>query len=443
MDFTDPTAIALACVLTLFCFLKFKNSKNGKYINFPPGPRPLPLIGNLHIMNLKKPYLTFLELSKKYGPVFSIQMGMKKVVVLAGYETVKDALINHAEEFGERAKIPIFQKMDKGNGQPLENTVIMNASIANIIVAILLGHRYDYQDPTFLRLLSLVNENIRLLGSPMVALYNAFPCIGFLPGSHKTILKNVEELFSFIRSTFVKHLGQLDANDKRSYIDAFLVKQEEEKSDPDTYFHNNNLLAVVRNLFSAGMETTSTTLRWGFLLMMKYPDVQKKVQEEIERVLGSTQAKYEHRKTMPYTNAVIHEIQRFANILPMSLPHETASDVIFKGYFIPKGTLVTPLLSSVLQDEDHFEKPKQFYPEHFLDSEGRFLKKDAFIPFSAGRRVCAGETLARMELFIFFTSLLQKFTFCLPPGVTDVDLTPAVGFTTPPMPHMICAVARS
>ncbi|KAJ1149058.1 hypothetical protein NDU88_001877 [Pleurodeles waltl] len=494
MDFADSTAIGLACVLTLICILSYKMSwKGSKYRTFPPGPRPLPLIGNLHIMNMKKPYLTLLELSKKYGPVFSIQMGMKKAVVLAGYETVKDALINHAEEFGERARIPIFQKMDKGNGlilsngenwkvmrrftittlrdfgmgkstiedkvieecsfliehfdsfkgQPFENTMVMNASIANIIVAILLGQRYDYQDPTFMRLLSLVNENIRLLGSPMVSLYNVFPFIGFLPGSHKTILKNVEELLSFIRNTFVEHLGQLDANDKRSYIDVFLAKQKEEMSTPDTYFHNKNLLAVVRNLFSAGMETTSTTLRWGFLLMMKYPGVQKKVQEEIERVLGSAQAKYEHRKTMPYTDAVIHEIQRFSNILPMSLPHETASDVIFKGYFIPKGTLVTPLLASVLQDERHFEKPKQFYPEHFLDSEGRFLKKDAFMPFSAGRRVCAGETLARMELFVFFTSLLQKFNFCLAPGVTDLDLTPAEGFTTPPMPHMICAIARS
>ncbi|XP_069461877.1 cytochrome P450 2K6-like isoform X3 [Ambystoma mexicanum] len=444
MDLAFAIAILLTSVLSLVAILHvMKGTKSSKYRNFPPGPRPLPLIGNLHILNPKKPYLTLIELSKTYGPVFSVQMGSRKAVVLAGYEAVKDALVNHAEEFGDRARIPMFQQMDKGNGQPLDNAIVMNASVANIIVAILLGHRYDYQDPTFLRLLNLINENLRLLGSPMVSLYNAFPFIGFLPGEHKTILKNVEEICSFTRTVFLESLGHLDDDHKRSFIDAFLVRQQKEKSNPDTYFHNNNLLTVVKNLFSAGMETTSTSLRWGLLLLMKYPEVQKKVQEEIERVLGSAQAQYDDRNKMPYTNAVIHEIQRFANILPISIPHETASDVTFKGYFIPKGTLIIPLLASVLQDEAHFAKPKEFYPEHFLDSEGQFVKKEAFLPFSAGRRVCAGENLARMELFLFFTSLLQKFTFRPPPGVTDVDLTPAVGFTTPPKPHMVCAVARS
>ncbi|PIO36694.1 hypothetical protein AB205_0049780, partial [Aquarana catesbeiana] len=86
---------------------------------------------------------------------------------------------------------------------------------------------------------------------------------------------------------------------------------------------------------------------------------------------------------MPYTDAVIHEIQRFSNIIPTNLPHATTQDVTFKGYFLPKGTYVIPLLASVLHDESHFEKPEEFYPQHFLDSKGNFLKKEAFLPFSA------------------------------------------------------------
>ncbi|XP_069461876.1 cytochrome P450 2K4-like isoform X2 [Ambystoma mexicanum] len=408
MDLAFAIAILLTSVLSLVAILHvMKGTKSSKYRNFPPGPRPLPLIGNLHILNPKKPYLTLIELSKTYGPVFSVQMGSRKAVVLAGYEAVKDALVNHAEEFGDRARIPMFQQMDKGNGlilsngenwkvmrrftittlrdfgmgkstiedkvndecgylidhfesfkgQPLDNAIVMNASVANIIVAILLGHRYDYQDPTFLRLLNLINENLRLLGSPMVSLYNAFPFIGFLPGEHKTILKNVEEICSFTRTVFLESLGHLDDDHKRSFIDAFLVRQQKEKSNPDTYFHNNNLLTVVKNLFSAGMETTSTSLRWGLLLLMKYPEVQKKVQEEIERVLGSAQAQYDDRNKMPYTNAVIHEIQRFANILPISIPHETASDVTFKGYFIPK------MLEIVLSQLDVGNPPQSARPQ--------------------------------------------------------------------------------
>ncbi|KAM3931024.1 cytochrome P450 2K1-like [Leptodactylus fuscus] len=493
MDFGFSLASYFVLVLTLLYVLNVLKSWNKKNIeNFPPGPRSLPLVGNLYLMNLKRPQLTYLELAKKYGPVFSVQMGMKTMVVLTGYEAVKEALVNNAEEFGERGILKIFKNMDHGmgisssqgenwkvmrrftittlrdfgmgkstieekiaeecahlshyftsfKGKPFDNAIILNAAVANIIVAILLGQRMDYDDPQFRRLLYLTNENIRLLGTPMVSLINIFPFLEMFPGSHKTILKNVEELCDFIRQTFVESLRNLDENDQRSLIDVFLVRQKEEAGDPQSYYHNENLTRLVRSLFAAGMETTSTTLRWGLLLMMKYPKIQEKVQEEISRVVGSAQPLYSHRGQMPFTNAVIHEIQRFGDIAPLNLGRETTKDVTFKGYFIPKGTFIIPLLTSVLKDGTQFEKPEEFYPKHFLDAKGNFMKREAFMPFSAGRRACAGETLARMELFIFFTSLLQKFTFSLPPGVTDVDLIPAFGVTNAPKPQMICAVPR-
>ncbi|CAI9597707.1 unnamed protein product, partial [Staurois parvus] len=108
----------------------------------------------------------------------------------------------------------------------------------------------------------------------------------------------------------------------------------------------------------------------------------------------------------------------------------------------PQGTTVIPLLTSVLRDKAYFEKPDEFYPEHFLDSEGNLKKNEAFIPFSLGKRSCAGEKLAKMELFLFFTTLLQNFTFQAPLGAV-LDLTPALGFTNAPLPHKICAIPRS
>ncbi|KAL6476360.1 hypothetical protein MHYP_G00148590 [Metynnis hypsauchen] len=129
----------------------------------------------------------------------------------------------------------------------------------------------------------------------------------------------------------------------------------------------------------------------------------------------------------------------------MSLPHTTACDVHFQGFFIKKGTCVLPLLTSVLRDEKEWESPNTFNPAHFLDEQGRFVKREAFMPFSAGRRVCLGESLARMELFLFFTSLLQHFRFTPPPDVSEdqLDLTPAVGFTLNPSPHKLCAISRA
>ncbi|XP_044146831.1 cytochrome P450 2K6-like [Bufo gargarizans] len=492
MNASDPITLVLSIILCLFLAVFFYGRKRNAHYNLPPGPRPLPIIGNLHILDLKKPYLTLHQLSRKYGPIYTIKLGEEKVVVLCGYDAVKDALVNHADEFSGRPKVPLFDEIIKGHGvifadnenwkvmrrftlstlrdfgmgkeaienkiseeadflvkrfrsykgEPFDNIMIINAAVANIIVSILLSHRFDYEDPALLRLLKITNENIRLIGTPMALLYNAYPSVmTWCSTVQNTVAKNVGEMHTFIRETFTKQKKILDVNDQRNLIDSFLVKQKEEKPNPELYFTNENLTKLVTDLFGAGMETTSTTLRWGLLLMMKYPEIQRKVQSEIEKVIGSAEPQVSHRKLMPYTDAVIHEIQRFGNIVPANLPHATTQDVNFRGYLLPKGTYVIPLLTSVLYDKDHFAKADEFYPDHFLDSSGNFVRKEAFMPFSAGKRSCAGESLAKMELFLFFTRLLQNLTFQAPPGAA-LDLTAAVGFTAGPLPHKICAIPR-
>uniref|UniRef100_A0ABM5F8V9 Cytochrome P450 2K6-like n=1 Tax=Pogona vitticeps TaxID=103695 RepID=A0ABM5F8V9_9SAUR len=370
-------------------------------------------------------FLTFssleFQLSKQYGPVFSLQLGLQKMVVLTGYETVKEALVNQADAFAERPFVPVFEEYANGYGEvlSLDNPLLSYQLLAFIFIS-------------------------PFAQSPEEELYNMFPALGFLFGARKIILNNRDELHAYITATFLNHIEDLDKNDQRSLIDTFLIQQQEEEKKKGGYFHKENLKSLMVDLFSAGMETTSSTLCWGILLMMKYPEIQKKVQAEIDDIVGPAQPMTEHRIRMPYTDAVVHEVQRFRDIVPTNLPRTTTVDVTLKGYFIPKGTHVVPLLTSVLHDESQWEKPHEFYPEHFLDSAGKFVKRDAFMPFSAGRRMCAGETMAKMELFLFFTSLLQSFTFQPPPGTSkeDLDLTQAVGLTAPPMPFHICALPR-
>ncbi|XP_044145181.1 cytochrome P450 2K6-like [Bufo gargarizans] len=482
--------LLLSIVVILFLANVIKNQK--KYSNFPPGPKPLPIIGNMHIINSLKPQKSFMEISKKYGTVFSVNFGTDKMVIVCGYDTVKDVLINHAEEFagrpvtaigamtlqkygvifsnGENWKImrrftlstlrdygmgkkslenkiieeceSLINKFRSFEGKPFNNHTIINAAVANIIVSILMDQRFDYDNPTLLKLMRLINENVRIGGSTMVRLYNSYPwLIRWLPGDHKKIFENNKELRDFVTETFTRKEKELDIHNQRNLIDSFLAKQKEGKPESTLYYHNENLNGLVSNLFAAGMETTSTTLRWGQLLMMKYPDIQKKVQSEIENVIGSAQPQVEHRKKMPYTDAVIHEIQRYGDIVPGSVPHATTKDITFRGYFLPKGTTVIPFLHSVLRDKAYFEKPEEFYPGHFLDSDGKFKKNEAFVPFSLGKRSCAGENLANMEIFLFFTSLLQNFTFQAPPGA-ELDLNPAPGVINAPLPHEICAISR-
>ncbi|XP_071323939.1 cytochrome P450 2K1-like [Trachinotus anak] len=480
--------LLLVYLIFTFCFTSHEDKKE------PPGPRPLPLLGNLLQLDLRRPYNTLLRFSKKYGSVFTVYLGPHKVVVLAGYKTVKEALVNYAEEFGERDPMRIMQEASQGHGilwsngdswkemrrfaltnlrdfgmgkkacedkiseecnyltevfkkfkgEAFDTTQPMNYAVSNIICSLVYGSRFEYDDPEFTSLVDRTNRNSKLVGSPSIQVYNLFPWTGRWIANRKQFLKLADankkmhlELFRRLKETLNPHMC-------RGFVDAFLVhKQHLEKAEiTNSHFHNENLVMTVIHLFAAGTETTAATLRWGLLFMAKYPKIQDQVREELNRVIGSRQVQMEDRKNLPFTDAVIHETQRLANILPLSLPHKTSQDVTFQGHFIKKGTTVYPLLMSVLFDESEWERPHSFHPAHFLDKDGKFVKREAFIPFSAGRRICVGESLARMELFIFFTSLLQNFRFTPPPGVSEDELalTAHMGLSLTPSPHKLCAV---
>ncbi|MCP6564903.1 cytochrome P450, partial [Klebsiella pneumoniae] len=173
-----------------------------------------------------------------------------------------------------------------------------------------------------------------------------------------------------------------------------------------------------------------------------HPDVQRRVQEEVDEVIGQVRRpEMADQARMPFTNAVIHEVQRFADIVPMNVPHKTSRDTEVQGFLIPKDTTIIANLSSVLKDESAWERPHRFHPEHFLDAQGRFVKPEAFMPFSVGRRACLGEPLARMELFLFLTTILQSFKLKSLLKPEDIDTTSVLnGFFSVPPPYQICFI---
>uniref|UniRef100_A0A3Q0S4N2 Cytochrome P450 2K1-like n=1 Tax=Amphilophus citrinellus TaxID=61819 RepID=A0A3Q0S4N2_AMPCI len=476
--FSSTSLLGVLTVLLLIFFTFFSSFSTQK----PPGPRPLPLLGNLLQLDLKRPYNTLLEFSKKYGSVFAIYLGPKKVVVLAGYKTVKEALVDYDEVFGEREKILpkwvlwsngdswkemrrfaltnlrdfgmgkrasedkiteecqyLVEGFKKFKGQAFDTTKPINCAVSNIICSIVYGSRFEYNDPEFTSMLNRLNRNGKILGSPAIQMDDMFPSLFKWTADRKEFCKLTDDSRKQNLGIFNQIKETLNPQMCKGFVDAFL-----ESGITNSHFHDDNLMLTVMNLFAAGTETTSTTLRWALLFMTKYPKIQDEVQEELRRVIGDRQVQVADRKNLPFTDAVIHETQRLSSILPAGLPHKTTRDITFHGHFIKKGTTVFPLLTSVLHDPDEWERPHSFYPAHFLDKEKKFVKRDAFIPFSAGRRVCLGEGLARMELFLFFATLMQHFRFTPAPGVSEdeLDLTPSVGITLSPSPHKLCAVSR-
>ncbi|XP_061244329.1 cytochrome P450 2F3 isoform X2 [Bos javanicus] len=436
------TAILLL-ILALVCLLLTTSSK-GKG-RLPPGPRALPFLGNLLQLRSQDMLTSLTKLSKEFGAVYTVYLGPRRVVVLSGYQAVKEALVDQAEEFGGRGDYPVFFNFTKGNGKPFDPTFVVSRSVSNIICSVIFGSRFDYNDDRLLTIIHLINENFQIMSSPWGEMYNIFPnLLDWVPGPHRRLFKNYGRMKDLIARSVREHQASLDPNSPRDFIDCFLTKMAQEKQDPLSHFFMDTLLMTTHNLLFGGTETVGTTLRHAFRLLMKYPEVQVRVQEEIDRVVGRERLPtVEDRAAMPYTDAVIHEVQRFADVIPMSLPHRVTRDTNFRGFTIPRGTDVITLLNTVHYDPSQFLKPKEFNPEHFLDANMSFKKSPAFMPFSAGRRLCLGEALARMELFLYLTAILQSFSLQPLGAREDIDLTPlSSGLGNLPRPYQLCVLAR-
>ncbi|XP_010206003.2 cytochrome P450 2J2 [Colius striatus] len=464
--------------------------KQRKPKNYPPSPFSLPFVGHIYLMNFKNPWSTVEKLAEKYGNIFSIQIGGISNVFINGPRMVKEVLVNQGENFLDRPETPLSGDMfnKKGlifsngllwkqhrrftlttlrnlglgkrgqeeciqeecqylvdafgeeQGNPFNPHLKINHAVSNIICCFVFGNRFEYHDKDFQRLLQLVYETVELHGNIMSQLYAALPSIiKFLPGSHHTIMKNWRSVRSFIDEKIDKHKENQNPSESQDFIDSYL--QEIAKDNGSDTFQENHLAACVMDLVFAGTETTSTTLRWALLYMAMYPEIQARVHAEIDRVIGQGRLPaLEDRNNMPYTNAVIHEVQRKSNIIPFNVPREAVKDTVLDGFHIPKGTTVVANLTSVMFDKEEWETPNTFNPGHFL-KDGQFCKKESFVPFSLGKRACLGEVLARSELFLFFVSLLQKFTFQPPPDTT-LTLQFRMSMTLAPHPYKICAVPR-
>ncbi|NWW08881.1 CP2CJ protein, partial [Oreocharis arfaki] len=487
------TVVLLVCIACLLSFTAWK-ARSGKG-KMPPGPAPLPILGNLLKVKPSNLAKTLEKLSEEYGPVFTVHLGSDPVVVLHGYDVVKEALIDRADEFASRGHMPIGERANKGlgivfsnneqwvqvrrfslttlrnfgmgkrsieeriqeesgylleeinkkKGTPFDPTFMLACAVSNIICSIVFGKRFDYKDKKFLSLMNNMNNIFETISSRLGQLYQMYSNIlDYLPGPHNKIFAEFDALKAFVAEEVKLHQASLDTNSPQDFIDCFLSKMQEEKDRPNSIFHMKNLITSTFDLFIAGTETTSTTIRYGLLLLIKYPKIQEKVQEEIDRVIGQSRKPcVADRTQMPYTDAVVHEVQRFISLLPMALPHTVTKDTSFRDYVIPKGTTVFPLLTSVLHDNKEFPNPHEFNPEHFLNKDGTFRKSNFFMPFSAGKRICPGEGLARMEIFLIISTILQNFTLKSVVNPQELDTTPTLSGTgnVPPV-YQLCAVPR-
>ncbi|XP_073678982.1 cytochrome P450 2B4-like [Garra rufa] len=483
----DLTSVCLALFLGFIFMLLIEifsiNSRRGQT---PPGPRPLPFIGT--IPSFKKPFETIISLSQ-YGDISAVYFGRRPMIVLNTIQVTKEAFVQEA--FSGRPFMPLVDWLFKGRGiimapfghswrqqrrfalhtlrnfglgkKSVEDRVLeesryliaemlkaegksvdpqhdVHNAVSNIICSIVFGERFDYDNKRFSYLLKILNNHVMLTGSLAGQILNLAPFIRHFPGPHQKIMQNFTELLGFIRDEIKEHQETLDPDSPRDFIDAYLLEIEKQKSNEGSTFNEENMIMSTLDLFLAGTDTTANTIRWGLIFLIQNPDVQERCHEEIVRVLGYDRLpSMDDRDKLPYTYATVHEIQRCANIVPLGVIHETTQPTKLRGYDIPKGTMIMTNLAAIFSDKEHWKHPNAFNPENFLDEKRNFCKPESFIAFSLGPRVCLGETLARTELFLYMTSLLQRIQFAWPPDPQSIDMNSIMGvFHFPQSFNIVC-----
>lgn len=470
-------------LLVLFITLFFLNIFQGRPKNFPPGMTILPVVGSL----LSMPYGPSLEvmrgLRKKYGDIASFAIFGTRVVLVSGVHLIKEVfaqtstagrpevmmfaprnymitkgrtsnigvisasgpvwqvqqrfLLQHLRNLGNTSYEPIMvdeisdllDHLAKDEGTPVKMSYLFHRSVINILWAMVLGRRYPYGHEKLKKAeeFFFLPAHYNLL-SPINHIPHICKVIDYLPIKRQLMMK-IKKTYKFLEEEFKDTLADENLRDSNHFLSLYM---EEMEKNPN--FKMEHLEAVVNDLFAGGMEPGSSTLTTIVYLMTKHPQVQHRVREELDEVVGRDRLpSVTDMERLPYTQATIHEAQRVFELTKYALPHKADEDCTIGGYDIPKGTWLLPNLDDNNRSFENWKSPLVFDPHNFLDENGKFKKNDAFMAFGVGKRVCTGEHMARMELFLFFTHMFQRFTVTLAEEEQPILVDANPMFSAPPL----------
>uniref|UniRef100_A0A3Q0QZP9 Cytochrome P450 1A n=1 Tax=Amphilophus citrinellus TaxID=61819 RepID=A0A3Q0QZP9_AMPCI len=497
---TTPRTLLVTCVTLLVSVHLFRWLRRQRSISCPPGPLPWPVIGNAAQLG-NAPHLYFTRMVKKYGNVFQIKLGSRTVVVLNG-ESIKQALVKQGSEFSGRPDFTSFKYISNGNslafgtstdwwkvhrkvaqstvrmfstGNPhtkkkFENHVLSEGkellrlflrktkedkyfqpmtylvvSTANIMSAVCFGKRYSYEDEEFQQLVGRNDQFTQTVGAGSIV--DVMPWLQYFPNPIKTIFDNFKQLnleFSaFIRDKVMEHRKTIQSSTIRDMTDAFIVALDQ-ISDKMGLSEKDYVTATVGDVFGASQDTLSTALQWIILLLVKYPEIQVRLQQEVDKVVDRSRLpSIEDQQQLPYIMAFIYEVMRYTSFAPLTIPHSTTTDTSIMGYTVPKNAVIFINQWSINHDPGIWSHPDTFDPERFLRQNGA-LNKDLtsnVLIFSLGKRRCIGEELSKLKLFLFTALIVHQCNITADPA-RPVMMGYNYGLTLKPHPFYLAVSLR-
>eukprot|EP00753_Platysulcus_tardus_P011500 PLAT3293.1.p1 GENE.PLAT3293.1~~PLAT3293.1.p1 ORF type:complete len:514 (-),score=-93.25 PLAT3293.1:19-1560(-) len=430
----------------------------------PPGPKGLPLVGNILDMPSDKQWLTFDTWSKHYGDIVHINVLGRHMIILGSSQAITDIFDKKSSIFSGRPRSTMlndlvgwdwsftlmpygdewrknrraFHQHFQQSAVSRYNTIYLRESrnlldmlltepdgflhhlrqtFAGTLMGSAYGIRVSKKDDPYVSIAEAAMHEASEVTVPGAFLVNELPILRYIPkwfpGTrfHKvaTHLKKLSD--EMLNRPFEAVKQSLRDGTAEPSITATLLQSL--PADEDNAEAELIAKRVGASAYAAGSDTTVAACHVFMLAMAMYPGVQKRAQAELGDVVGPTRLPdFSDRDSLPYINALIKELSRWQPIVPLGLPHESMEDDEYRGYFIPKGTIVFGNTWSILHDPDEYPEPDVFKPERFLNPDGTLnhdVRDPGFAAFGYGRRVCPGRYFSDSSLYSIVSSVLATF----------------------------------
>uniref|UniRef100_A0A7E4UQX7 Unspecific monooxygenase n=1 Tax=Panagrellus redivivus TaxID=6233 RepID=A0A7E4UQX7_PANRE len=495
-------AALLLTIFVVICFHNFYWKRRG----LPPGPTPLPLLGNaFSFFSVPHPDF-YINWTKKYGDIYTIWVGTWSQVCVNDLEGIQEHFLRDGDTFAGRylgkemleiikngqtgilftedslwrehrrfaltvlrdfgvgknlmeMKILheitlMFEEMDadvEAGGQLVVMSDHIDVTVGSIVNALLLGHKYRNKDrrEQFFKIKRMMNDMFKQMSNPFMVVFqyktHIFKNVPVIGAVYKNIVKTRDTLMGYFAENVEEKRRTVDLSSSappEDYVEAYLRKQKEyTEAGKEHTFDDEQLYGTLWDLWFAGQETTSVTTQWCLAYLLKHPEVQEKLHNELSNIVSPDQiVTSEHRHQLPYLNAVIAETQRCGNMVTNNVTRRTTKETVIHGYKIPAGQPIVSNIASLLYDDRYFPEPHSFKPERFIDENGAFKSHPALLPFGLGKRVCLGEALAKMELFLLIGNMFNRYKF-VENLEKPVSLKRVFGSSVNPIPY-VCNVER-
>ncbi|TKY63160.1 cytochrome P450 family 71 protein [Spatholobus suberectus] len=469
--------LAFPILLLLFFFRKHKTSKKP---TFPPGPKGVPFFGNIYQFDSSALCLQLYELSKEYGPIFSLQLISRQIIVVSSPKLAKEVMKTHDHEICGRPsltssmkfsyngldmafspyrdywrhtkkfsiihflslkRVLTFSSIRKHEVTLLMEKITKHASCSKvtnlhesltcltsaIVCRTALGRRHEEEGIERSMFHGLLKEAQELMISNFYTDY--IPFVGRVVDKLNGLMGRLEKLFKewdgFYQNVIDEHLDpeRKKLADEEDLIDAFLQLKNDRSFSMDlTPAH---IKPLMMNIIFAGTDTIAAAVVWAMTALMRNPRVMKKAQEEIRNMFGGGKGFIEEDdiQKLPYLKAVIRETMRLFPPAPLLLPRQTIKRCSLAGYEIPEKTLVYVNAWAVHRDPETWKEPEEFYPERFLESTIDLRGYDfKLIPFGTGRRMCPGMHMGIITVELVLANLLHSFDWEMPQGMKREDI---------------------